>query len=121
MNLDNDSNFLQACDGHGKNHSRFLMFISGYLTTITVIFVIGLKSVYRRQIANQVSVIFYWWAVCVAQLVEQSLPIPEVRGSNPVSGEIFYWTFTVNCFEKTKIKKKEAGNGRFFKNVWWLG
>jgi len=23
--------------------------------------------------------------------------------------------FTVNCIEKTKIKKKEAGNGPFFK------
>ena len=27
------------------------------------------------------------WAVVVAQLVEQSLPIPEVRGSNPVIGK----------------------------------
>ena len=26
------------------------------------------------------------WAVVVAQLVEQSLPITEVRGSNPVIG-----------------------------------
>ena len=28
-------------------------------------------------------------AVVVAQLVEQSLPIPEVRGSNPVIGKIY--------------------------------
>ena len=28
-----------------------------------------------------------YWAVVVAQLVEQSLPIPEVRGSNPVIGK----------------------------------
>ena len=27
------------------------------------------------------------WAVVVAQLVEQSLPKPEVRGSNPVIGK----------------------------------
>ena len=27
------------------------------------------------------------WAVVVAQLVEQSLPIPEVRGLNPVIGK----------------------------------
>ena len=27
------------------------------------------------------------WAVVVAQLVEWSLPIPEVRGSNPVIGK----------------------------------
>ena len=25
--------------------------------------------------------------------------------------------FTVNCIEKTKIKKKEAGNGPFFKKM----
>ena len=39
----------------------------------------------------------------VAQLVERSLPTQEVHGSNPVIGK------TLNCFEKTKIKKKEAG------------
>ena len=38
-----------------------------------------------------------------AQLVEQSLPGPEVCSSNHL--------FTCNCFEKTKIKKKQAGNG----------
>ena len=27
------------------------------------------------------------WEVVVAQLVERSLPIPEVRGSNPVIGK----------------------------------
>ena len=30
---------------------------------------------------------FHWWAVVVAQLVERSLPIPEIRGSNPVIGK----------------------------------
>ena len=45
----------------------------------------------------------------VAQLVEQSLLIPEVRGSNPVIGKNLYRTFTVNCIEKTKIKKKRPG------------
>ena len=29
-------------------------------------------------------------AVVVAQLVERSLPMPEVRGSNPVTGKKFY-------------------------------
>ena len=52
----------------------------------------------------------YWWAVVVAQLVEWSLPIPEVRGSNPVIGKnlFIYWTFVFCqlCVEKTKIKKK---------------
>ena len=53
------------------------------------------------------------WAVVVAQLVERLLPIPEVRGSNPVIGKnlFIYWTF-VYCqlsIEKTKIKKKRPG------------
>ena len=52
-------------------------------------------------------------AVVVAQLVERSLSIPEVRGSNPVIGKILYWTFTVNCIEKTKIKKKRPGMAHF--------
>ena len=58
------------------------------------------------------------WAVVVAQLVERSLPTPEIRGSNPVIGKLLYRTFnclsTVNCIEKTKIKKKEAGNFQSF-------
>ena len=52
----------------------------------------------------------------VAQLVEQSLPTPEVRSSNPVFGKLLYRTFicfNVNCIEKTKINKKEAGNVTF--------
>ena len=52
--------------------------------------------------------------VVVAQLVERSLPIPEVRGSNPVIGKNLYRTFTVNCIEKTKIKKKRPGMAHFF-------
>ena len=40
--------------------------------------------------------------VVVAQLVEWLVPIPEVRGSNPIIGKILYWTFTVNCIENTK-------------------
>ena len=38
----------------------------------------------------------------MAQWAEQSFPVPEVRGSNPV--------FTIYCTEKTKIKKKVAQN-----------
>ena len=30
---------------------------------------------------------FAVWAVVVAQLVKRSLPIPEIRGSNPVIGK----------------------------------
>ena len=57
------------------------------------------------------------WAVVVAQLVEQSLPIIEVRGSNPVIGKKLYWIFTVNCIEKTKMKKKRPGMAHFLKNI----
>ena len=53
----------------------------------------------------------------VAQLVEWSLSIPEVRSSNPVIGKILYWTFTVNCIEKTKIKKKGPGKAHFLNHV----
>ena len=49
----------------------------------------------------------------MAQLVERLLPTPEVRGSNPVIGKLLYWIFnylpTVNCIERTKIKKKRPG------------
>ena len=51
----------------------------------------------------------------VDQLVESLLPTSEVCGSNPVIGKNLYWTFTVNCIEKTKVKKKETGIGQFLK------
>ena len=57
-------------------------------------------------------------AVVVAQLVEQLLPILEVRCSNPVIGKIYIEHFTVNCVEKTNIEKK-AGNGPLLKN-WFM-
>ena len=53
-------------------------------------------------------------AVVVAQLVELSLLIPEVRGSNQVIGNNLLSTYTANCIEKTKINKKEAENGPLF-------
>ena len=52
----------------------------------------------------------------MAQLVERSPLIIEVRGSNPVIGENLYSTFTVDCFEKTKIMKKNTGIAHFLKN-----
>ena len=52
----------------------------------------------------------------VAQLVERSLLIPEVCGSNPVIGKNLYTysehLFTVNCELKDENKEKEA---HFFK------
>ena len=61
----------------------------------------------------------YNWAVVVAQLVERALPIPEVRGLNPVIGNnlCLYWTFVYCqlCIEKTKIRKKRPGMAHFKK------
>ena len=58
-------------------------------------------------------------AVVVAQLVEWSLPTPEVRSSKPVIGKLLYRIFnclpTVNFIEKTKIKKKRPGMAHFYK------
>ena len=52
-------------------------------------------------------------AVFVAQLAEQSLPISEVCGSNPVISKILYRTcFTFNCWN-TKIMKKRDRNRPF--------
>ena len=56
----------------------------------------------------------------VAQLEEQLLWIPDVRGSTPVIGEIyiehlFVYLFFINCIEKTKLNKKRRGRPTFFK------
>ena len=81
-----------------------------------------IKSSVERNIECRIFKLFFnllrnWWkyrAVVVAQL-----PTPEVRGSNPVIGKklYLYHLFTVNCIEKTKIKKNESGNGPFAKTV----
>ena len=52
----------------------------------------------------------------VAQLVEQLLPTPQDPSLNPVIDKKLYWTFTVNCIEKKKIKKKRPG-GPIFKKT----
>ena len=51
----------------------------------------------------------------VAQLIELSLPTPEIHGSSPVKGKTFYieHLYTINCIEKTKIKKKRLGMAHF--------
>ena len=54
-------------------------------------------------------------AVVVAQLVERSLPIPEVR--TPSSAKIYIEYFTANCIEKTKIKKDSPGKAHFKKSL----
>ena len=61
----------------------------------------------------------YRRAVVVAQLVEQSLPKPEVHGLNPTIGEILLIIVYCQLYWKGKNKEKEAGNGPFLKkNVW---
>ena len=54
----------------------------------------------------------------VAQLVERSLPIPEVRGSNPViSKNLFILNICLlsTVYWKDENKENEAGDGPFFK------
>ena len=62
-----------------------------------------------------------YWAVVVAQLVEQSFPILEVCGLNPVIGKNLFRTLTASCIEKTeinkKVRQKESGNGPFLKKM----
>ena len=53
----------------------------------------------------------------MAQLVERSVPITEVRSSNPVIGKHVFLTFTVNCIEKTKIKKKRPRKAHLKKTL----
>ena len=51
-----------------------------------------------------------FWAVLLVQLVEHSLPTSESRSWNSNHWQILN---SVNCIEKMKIKKKEAGNDQF--------
>ena len=58
------------------------------------------------------------WEVVVAPLVEQLLPIPEVRGSNPVTSKnlfILNICLLSTVYWKDANKEKEAGDGPFFK------
>ena len=54
----------------------------------------------------------------MAQLVEPSLLIPEVRGSTPdIRQNFIEHLFIINCIEKTIIINKEAGNGPLLKKI----
>ena len=46
----------------------------------------------------------------VAQLVERSIPTPEIHGSNPVIGKMYMYLLPTVDIEKDE-KKKEAVNG----------
>ena len=62
-------------------------------------------SIYEEgRLLDSTSRKFNFRAVVVAQLVERSLPIPEVRGSSPVIGKNLYieHLFTVNCVLKRR-------------------
>ena len=48
---------------------------------------------------------FSWWAVNYAQLVERSLPTPEVIGSNQVTGEFLSRTFVTPLTTVSKSQK----------------
>ena len=56
----------------------------------------------------------YSRAGVVAQLVEQLLPIPELRSSNPDISKILTTNSTI---EKKKIKKKRPGIAHNKKNI----
>ena len=56
----------------------------------------------------------YRQAVVVAQLVERLLQTPEIRGSNPVTGNfIYYQLYQITFIDKAKIKKKRPGMVQF--------
>ena len=52
------------------------------------------------------------WEVVVVQLVERSLPTPEVRGSNPVIGKICMY---YQLYWKDENKEKRPGMAQFKK------
>ena len=61
-----------------------------------------------------------WCALVATQLVEWSLPTPEVNGSDPV----IKYLNSVSCVEKKKLKKKRPGRDQlqiihcFFQSIW---
>ena len=51
------------------------------------------------------------WCGSVGRAVASNSRGPQFKSSHR---QKLYWTFTVSCIERTKIKKKEAGNCPFF-------
>ena len=89
----------------GRSHSLFIILCSSYSTLRSHQFLASrlTSDLRRRQMFKKQ--ILIPWAVVVAQLVVWSLPIPQVRSSNPVIGKIYIQhMLIVNCIEKTKIK-----------------
>ena len=72
-------------------------------------------SLFRRP-AIVINITNNFWAV--AQLVEQSLSTPEVRGSNPVIGKLVcFYLFTFNCIEET-VRPWMAHKKLFYSSHW---
>ena len=59
-----------------------------------------------------------WGAVDVPQLAKQSLPTPEVHGSNPIIGKVLLNFVKCQLYWKDENKEKEAVNGPFLKCVY---
>ena len=54
------------------------------------------------------------WEVVVAQLVEAAFDTRGPRFDSSHWQNLIEHLFIINCIEKTKINKKEAGNGPLF-------
>ena len=81
---------------------------------------IRLATDYNIYFSWRLTSCFSMGSGCVAQLVERSLPIPEVRGSNPVVGKnliILNIYFLSPVYWKDENKEKEAGDGPFKINI----
>ena len=44
---------FQTCKEYAKDHTNFLLFTAGYMTTMNVIFMVFLKTDYKRTLANE--------------------------------------------------------------------
>ena len=56
-------------------------------------------------------------AVVVAQLVEWSLPTPEVRDSKPIIGKIYMFNIYSQLYRKDENKRKRGREWPIFKNT----
>ena len=49
----------------------------------------------KRELEKLIGTKNIYWAVVVEQLVERSLPMPEIRGSNPVISSFIQYLSTI--------------------------
>ena len=82
-----------------------------------VYLVVSMLALYFDELSSNCAKVYsFYWAKIVWNLGSGGGSVTravasdsEVRGSNPFIGKKLNWTFTVNCIEKTKIKKKRLG------------